>query len=392
MLSTEELCIHLTHLLHAPIRCYNNNGIYIKQYQGLEQQDPIIQDQDFEKMLLNKANYNFPALYFEFNSAIYGIIKTEKYGNFILGPCSLINDNHLTADKIAKEHNITKEYKVSFCTLETFCSICSMLFHHCTGVYLNWNEIITLSTFNDMIEQDVQKQINNVVFSYQEQCKIHNPYEQEKREQDSIRHGDLEGLKKSFKETYVGEVGTLAKTPLRHSQNIAITLIALASRSAIDGGISPEIAYSISDSYILQIEDVLQPSDAIYLARQAEAYYTRLVAEHIQGLEKNSLIERCKNKIQQNICSKIRVSSLADELGVNPNYLSEKFAKEEGVSLVSYINKQKIEFSKHRLRYSDDTYGTIAYILGFSSQSHFTSVFKKITGITPKQYRDKYKY
>lgn len=391
MLSIEELCIHLTHLLHAPIRFYDNNGVYIKQHQKLEQQDPVIQDPDFEKTLLSKGNCNFPVLYFEFNSAIYGIIKTQKHGSFILGPCSLVNNNRLTSEKIAKEHNITKDYKISFCTAETFCSICSMLFHHCTGVYLNWNEIMTLSTFNDMLEEDVQKQINDVVFSYQEQCKVHNPYEQEKREQDSIRHGDLEGLKKSFKETYVGEVGTLAKTPLRHSKNIAITLIALASRSAIDGGISPEIAYSISDSYVLQIEDALQPSDAIYLARQAEAYYTRLVAEHIENLEKNSLIARCKNKIRQNICTKIRVSSLAKELEVNANYLSEKFAKEEGITLNAYINKQKVEFSKHRLRYSDDNYGTIAYTLGFSSQSHFTNVFKRVTGITPKQYRDRYR-
>lgn len=265
-----------------------------------------------------------------------------------------------------------------------------MLFHHCTGINLSWNEIITLNACADMLETSVEKELNRLFFSYQEQGKVHNPYEQERREQNSIRNGDLEGLKRSFEETYVGEVGILSKNPLRHAKNIAITLVALASRSAIEGGIAAEMAYSLSDSYILQIEETSQPSEAVLLGRKAEIHYTKLVAEHKKELEKGSLVSRCKSLVKQHLCEKIRVASLAQQLGVNPNYLSGKFYKEEGRTLVSYINGEKIAFAKQRLRFTQEDYGTIAYTLGFSSQSHFTSVFKKITGLTPKQYRDQY--
>lgn len=392
MLSTEELCNHLIYLLHAPIRWYSSQRVPQMFYQNFDQEhDPVAYDPFFENQLLDQANDQFPVLHFEFNSVIYGIIKSANEGFFILGPCSLALDTRTTAKKISRAHHISKDYRISACRLENFVAICAILFHHCTGICLNWNEIITLNASEDLLENNVEREMNDVIFSYQEQGKVHNPYEQERREQDSIRSGDLERLKSSFKETYSGEVGTLGKTTLRHSQNIAITLIALASRSAIEGGIAAETAYSISDSYILQIEEALQPSDAIALARQAEIYYTKLVAEHKQDLEKNSLTARCKTYVRQHICEKIHVSDLARRFDVTPNYLSEKFSKEEGLSLIAYINQEKIEFSKQRLRYSDDSYGTISYTLGFSSQSHFTSVFRKVTGMTPKQYRDRYR-
>lgn len=392
MLSTEELCHHLIYLLHAPIRWYSSQRVPQMHYQNFDQaHDPVAHDPFFENLLLDKAHDAFPVLHFEFRSVIYGIIKSPTEGFFILGPCSLALDTRAAAQKIAKAHHIGKDYRVSACRLENFVAICAMLFHHCTGISLNWNEVMILNASDQLLEDNVEKEMNDVIFSYQEQGKVHNPYEQERREQDSIRRGDLDSLKKSFKETYSGEVGTLGKTTLRHSRNIAITLMALASRSAIEGGVAAETAYSISDSYILQIEETLHPSDAIALARQAEIYYTKLVAEHKQDLEKNSLTARCKNYIRQHICEKIHVSDLACRFDVTPNYLSEKFSKEEGLSLIAYINQEKIEFSKQRLRYSDDSYGTISYTLGFSSQSHFTSVFRKVTGMTPKQYRDIYR-
>lgn len=74
----------------------------------------------------------------------------------------------------------------------------------------------------------------------------------------------------------MGEIGTLANNPLRHSKKIAITLIALSSRSAIAGGIPSEIAYSLSDAYVLQVEELLHADEVIALARQAEVHYASL--------------------------------------------------------------------------------------------------------------------
>lgn len=283
-----------------------------------------------------------------------------------------------------------KPYRMSSCTLEFFFSLLSMLYHHLTGIYLNWTEIMARGTEEEHLKGLVQKKLDHVYDNYNGQGKVHNPYSQEEREQDSIRRGDLESLRKSVQETYVGEIGTLANHPLRHAKNIAITLIALSSRSAIAGGIPSEIAYSLSDAYVLQVEELLHADEVIALARQAEVHYATLVRDHINGMQKNALVTRCKEEVAKRLHQKITVAQLADELGVTRNYLSQLFMKEEGMPLMDYIMEQKIRSSLQALRYTKATYGEIAYQLGFSSQSHFGQAFKKVMNMTPKQYRDQY--
>lgn len=53
---------------------------------------------------------------------------------------------------------------------------------------------------------------------YQERRKAHNPIRQERREQESIRRGDLQALEESINESYGGEIGNVSKDVLRHYQ------------------------------------------------------------------------------------------------------------------------------------------------------------------------------
>ena len=393
MLDTNELCSHLVHLSHMPIRCYEEDGTYQFTYadQG-DYPDPLRSDPDFEARLLAKASVCVPKLHFELEAVVYGIIHAKEQGIFIVGPCCLLRRSQDLSLQVAQRHHIDPKepYHIPSCTMEFFFSVLSMLYHHLTGIYLSWTEIMTQGTEQNALQGSVREKLDDVYFSYNEQGKVHNPYSQEEREQDSIRRGDLDALHESFRETYIGEVGTLARNPLRHSKNIAITLIALSSRSAIAGGIPSEIAYSLSDAYVLQIEDLLHVDEVITLARQAEVHYATLVRDHIQGVQKNPLVTRCKEEVAKRPHQKISVAQLAEELGVTRNYLSQLFIKEEGISLLDYITQEKIYSSLPVLRYTKETFGEIAYQLGFSSQSHFGQAFKKVMGITPKQYRDRY--
>lgn len=57
-------------------------------------------------------------------------------------------------------------------------------------------------------------------------------------------------------------------------------------------------------------------------------------------------------------------------------HLAAKFKKETGVTLTDFILKEKTEEAKHPLRYTDNPLTAISAYLGFSSQSHFTNVFR----------------
>ena len=104
----------------------------------------------------------------------------------------------------------------------------------------------------------------------------------------------------------------------------------------------------------------------------------------------NPRIEQCKDYIFRHLHGKISVQDIADEVFLNPNYLSELFRQQEGITLTAFILKEKVNLTKNLLIYSPYTYSEIAAYLGFSSQSHLGKTFKKYTGLTMKQYRDRY--
>ncbi len=98
-------------------------------------------------------------------------------------------------------------------------------------------------------DASIAKHLTNDMLHYQERRKAHNPIRQERREQESIRRGDLQALEESINESYGGEIGNVSKDVLRHYKNIAIWVISSASRSAIQGGVTPEKALSMCDSF-----------------------------------------------------------------------------------------------------------------------------------------------
>ena len=119
---------------------------------------------------------------------------------------------------------------------------------------------------------------SDLVFWRQESAEPHNPYDQELRELTSIEQGDVEMLKKSMREDYIGKLGVLSKNELRNAKNLGIVLMTLASRAAIRGGMMPEIAYSMSDVFIQRIEEMTDAVVVNTMIRQFEMEYTKEVS------------------------------------------------------------------------------------------------------------------
>ena len=86
------------------------------------------------------------------------------------------------------------------------------------------------------------------------------------------------------------------------------------------------------------------------------------------------------------------IQEVADFLSLSVSYLSRLFKSEVGLNISEYIIKQKIKAAEGMLRSSSQSSTEISYILHFSSQSYFTKVFKKYTGMTPKEYQKLYKF
>jgi AraC-like DNA-binding protein len=84
----------------------------------------------------------------------------------------------------------------------------------------------------------------------------------------------------------------------------------------------------------------------------------------------------------------ITIQDVADYTGLDRTYLGKLFHRETGKSIAEYIRFRKVETAKNMLLYSDFSCAEIAGYLAFSSHSHFSSVFRKYTGMTPLEYRN----
>ena len=289
-----------------------------------------------------------------------------------------------------------KEDTPAFCSLDAFVSGCLLLYWYLTGKEMTVCELWDRNRENYEKVRMIRKRISEDMFYRQENFGRHNPGEQELRELESIKNGDREALRDSISETYEGAIGILAKEPLRHYKNVAIGNITLASRAAIQGGVSVENSYSMADSMIQQVEEINNIPEVEAFKRECQYLYAEAVKNEkergISDAEKNPLVGKVKDYIFSHLHDKIKVADIAEELGVNPNYLTSVFNKDENISIKKYILLEKIRRSQNLLKYSDYNILEIGFYLGFSSQSHFTRKFQEIAGMTPNEYRRKYGY
>lgn len=93
--------------------------------------------------------------------------------------------------------------------------------------------------------------------------------------------------------------------------------------------------------------------------------------------------------IRQNVLNKerIKISEIANEFFMSPNYVSVFIKKHAGISIQQYVIQTKIKMAERLLKQTGLTITEIAQKMSFTDSSHFTKIFKKYNGNTPKVYR-----
>lgn len=91
--------------------------------------------------------------------------------------------------------------------------------------------------------------------------------------------------------------------------------------------------------------------------------------------------------VDQNYFEEITLTSLAEKYGIESSYFSKLFRNETGKNLVLYITEKRIEKAKEYIRKGDIKLTEVAFMVGYDDYSYFNRVFRKITGMSPRNYR-----
>lgn len=180
----------------------------------------------------------------------------------------------------------------------------------------------------------------------------------------------------------------------------------IAKESAGLWAISAGLSYNITDDYKL-LESGMVIYDALYsfathLYKQKhlqnspfenmlhEVYHKFLKEKKTTNKKAPAWVKDLKAMIQDQIDTQFTfdLKKISNDLELNPSYLSREFSKYfEDLNFGDYVRKLRIEKAITLIQNSTYTLTEIAYMTGFSDQSHFTRIFKQSTGKKPSSYR-----
>lgn len=373
----------LIQITHGEIRLIDKERDIRRVGQTKEEEDPFFTDEIFFNDVLERRPEASIDIFWE-DDVYYARVRRKGIQGWILaGPVQTVV-GAAPALKIAQKHKIeAASYRLPYCELKTFLEAMKLLLYEETGEKVCLSELYT----KQQPEPEQQKFFEKKRWM-EKGGHLHNPYQHEQKKLGSIRAGNLKLLEECQNEVWPGEIGQLADNPLRQEKNLSIVVISIACRAAIDGGVAPQKAFSMSDVFISNIERMTQVLPIQAAVVEYEREFARAVEQVKHDSEHNRYVERAKEYVAEHIDESIRVVQIGEALGINENYLTGLFHKYEGITLQHYIRKEKVRQAKELLLYSSYSCSEIAALLCFSTQSHFSSAFKREVGMTPAKYRE----
>lgn len=113
----------------------------------------------------------------------------------------------------------------------------------------------------------------------------------------------------------------------------------------------------------------------------------QLIREKQQN-DENKVIAKAKRYIDENLHrEELGLLQISEAVGLSSTYCSQLFKKEVGMGIAAYITQHRMERAKQLLRETDLTAADISKQVGFMSPGYFGQVFRKLTGVTPQEYR-----
>ena len=103
---------------------------------------------------------------------------------------------------------------------------------------------------------------------------------------------------------------------------------------------------------------------------------------------KTRITREARKYIESNYANEnLTLGEVASKIGITPNYLSSIFGKDDGENFSEYLNRIRIQKAAQLLKSSSMSIDNIAHEVGYSDSFYFSKVFRKLIGITPREYR-----
>ena len=383
------ICSLVANNVGIPVRVFENGNQIFSNVSVYLPIDPLSLDLDVLLSCTQEVGYVLGK-----TDCYFGYVNSSSY-SVIIGPSKETSFDVDNARSLIEGLKISEEEKQLFqsgiksiktMSLNAFAQILCLIEYLLNGHKIALEEIILEQKTQAELTNKLNSQQANDALDFSEQDTHTMTYIAEQRILEIVKNGDLKGFNDFVRNYPALQGGTMSTNQIRQMKNVFINTATLVSRTAIQAGMDVDDALNLSDYYIRQCE---LSSDVSAIGN---LQYTMII-DYIKKInEANERIlsltsRKARNFVRDNLTFPITTQDVAEHLSVSRPYLSALFKKENGVALSDYIVTEKINEASRMLEYTNKSILEISTCLGFSSQSHFTKVFKKYKGCTPKQLR-----
>ncbi len=213
------------------------------------------------------------------------------------------------------------------------------------------------------------------------------PIELEKQLQLAIKNADREKARELLNRL-LGEIFFRSNAEFAVIKARVLELLVLLSRSVIESGADISEIFSLNNTYISELErfDSLEKL-SVWLSNVINRFVSYVF--DFSDIKHSNTVHKIIEYINNNYMHKIALDDIAEHVYMSKSYVSKIFNEEMNISLSAFINKVRIDKSKHLLLDPSISIADVAHLIGFDDQSYFTKQFKAVTSISPKKYREK---
>lgn len=212
------------------------------------------------------------------------------------------------------------------------------------------------------------------------------PMETEEAFLAAVKRGDRENAKRLLNELlgyiFFSTGGDFAKIKI-----MIYDLLVLLCRCAIHAGTDQEKTMAATNRYYLEIQQI-QDFDRLCQWMTQVVNTTMDSIFDFGGVRHAGVIHRSVQYIHGHYAQHLTLEDMAQQAYLSPAYFGRIFKEGMGESFSAYLTRVRIEHSKELLRYETIRLTDIAQLVGFEDQSYFSRVFKRIVGMSPRQYRE----
>lgn len=314
--------------------------------------------------------------------------QPEKY--FAIGPVFTGEMSRQSFEQVAEPLNLPLDKKwalidcmnqIPYVATTTFFHHTIMLHYYVTGKKVRISDLI----YHTPRQMKVIEQTEN------SEEKRHAPFISEKKLLDMVRTGNLDyhGVLAEAGAVSPG-IRTRSSSPLRQAKYSVVAFITLCTRAAIEGGLSSECAYTLSDTYTEAVDNCSMISQIAAVSHTMYEDFIRRVNRVHRETGISRPVRICCDFIDNHLEEELGLKEIAERAGYTEYYLARKFKAEVGMSVNAYIRQARVRYSKLLLSGTKLTIEEIGAKLRFCSRSYFSAAFRELEGMTPSEYRAKH--